>query len=68
MLAEKLNQQEVSLPYSSNTEELKENLFQLYPELRGYNFSLAVDKKIVNEAIHLNGSEEIALLPPFSGG
>ena len=68
MLAEKLNQQEVSLPYRSNTEELKESLFQLYPQLKEYNFSLAVDKKIVNEALQLNGREEIALLPPFSGG
>lgn len=68
MLAEKLDRKELELPYCSNTVELRENLFHKYPELKGYNFSLAVDRKLVQGTAPLNGSEEIALLPPFSGG
>lgn len=68
ILADKLEYQEVQLPLCDNTEELKENLFRLFPDLREYNFSLAVDKKLVHGITPLNGTEEIALLPPFSGG
>lgn len=68
MLAEKLDLLELELPFCSNTRELEDNLFDLYPELREYNFRMAVDKKLVNDNTPLNGSEEIALLPPFSGG
>lgn len=68
MLAEKLDSQEVELPFCNNTENLKEKLFDLYPDLRDYNFSLAVDKKLVNGITPLKGDEHIALLPPFSGG
>lgn len=68
ILAEKLARQEVELPFCDNTEELKENLFRFYPDLKEYNFSLAVDKKLVHGITPLKGDEQIALLPPFSGG
>ena len=68
ILAEKLDRQEVEHPFCDNTEELKQNLFNLYPQLRELNFSLAVDKELVHGNTPLKGNEEIALLPPFSGG
>ena len=68
ILAQKLNQQELELPFCRDTEELKEKIFQLYPNLEDFKFSLAVDKKLVQEPQPLTGNEEIALLPPFSGG
>lgn len=68
ILAQKLNQQELELPFCRDTEELKEKIFQLYPNLEDFNFSLAVDKKLVQKPQPLTGNEEIALLPPFSGG
>lgn len=68
ILAQKLNQQELVLPFCRDTDELKQKIFQLYPTLDNFNFSLAVDKKLVQECQPLTGNEEIALLPPFSGG
>lgn len=68
MLTEKLNHRQMELPFCADTEELREKIFQLYPELEGFNFSLAVDKKLVQERQSLTANEEIALLPPFSGG
>ena len=38
-----------------------------YPKLETTDFSVAQDKIIVDDTMKLNG-EEIALLPPFSGG
>lgn len=68
MLAEKLPASEFEFSYHENTEELLEGLKEEYPELQNLKFSLAVDKQLIQEKQHLNGNEEIALLPPFSGG
>lgn len=68
MLAEKLPQQEFEFPYQKNSQELLEALGKKFPVLKDMKFSLAVDKQLVQENIRLRGNEEIALLPPFSGG
>jgi sulfur-carrier protein len=68
MLAEKLPAQEFDFPVYSDTEELLKKLEQEYPQLQGMKYSLAIDKQVVHDKQALNGNEEIALLPPFSGG
>lgn len=68
MLAEKLPQPEFRFPYQKDSDELLKALNKEYPFLEDLKFSLAVDKKLVQERIPLKGNEEIALLPPFSGG
>ena len=44
----------------------KDIFIQLYPQLKGVSFQIAVDKALNNEVT--NESKEIALLPPFAGG
>ena len=44
----------------------KDILIQLYPQLKGISFQIAVDKALNKEVT--NESKEIALLPPFAGG
>ena len=68
MLAEKLPASEFDFSYYENTEELIKELKRKFPELQDLKFSVAVDKQLIHERHHLNGNEEIALLPPFSGG
>ena len=68
MLAEKLPQSEFEFPYQKNSDELLKALNKKYPFLKDLEFSLAVDKQLVQENTFLKGNEEIALLPPFSGG
>lgn len=68
MLAEKLPSPEFTFPAYDNTEELLAHLRKEYPVLESQNFSLAVNKQLVREKTGLKGDEEIALLPPFSGG
>lgn len=51
-----------------NTEELKAELFKLYPELVKVNYTLAVNKKTINQNTVLRENDIVALLPAFSGG
>ena len=56
-----------SLNEVTNIENLKEKLFETYPELANKVFLISVDKRIAtNETILANST--VALLPPFSGG
>jgi molybdopterin synthase sulfur carrier subunit len=68
MLVEKLPEPEFEFPFHENSEALLEALKTEYPQLKPLNFSLAVNRQLVQEKTSLNGKEEIALLPPFSGG
>lgn len=58
----------VDVPVTSDTDELQRWLLDHYPALQRTTYVLAVDRKIVRKNIPLYGHEEIALLPPFSGG
>lgn len=68
MLAEKLPQPEFRFPYQKDSDALLKALNKEYPVLGDLKFSLAVNKKLVQEKTTLTGNEEISLLPPFSGG
>lgn len=68
VLAEKFEGGEFPFPYQKDTEALLEQLKDQYPFLKTSSFSLSVDKTIVQGNTALNGNEELALLPPFSGG
>lgn len=68
VLAEKLPEAEFRFPYYKNTDELRAALYKSYPYLESLDFTLAVNKQIVQENTLLKDEEEIALLPPFSGG
>jgi molybdopterin synthase sulfur carrier subunit len=51
-----------------NTDELKGKIFEKHPELVSHTFLIAVNKKVQRENVLLNANDEVALLPPFSGG
>mgnify|MGYP003378460339 CR=1 FL=1 len=52
----------------SNANDLRNQFIELYPEAKTSKFLIAVNKKIVNENYSINESDEVALMPPFSGG
>lgn len=52
----------------NNTEQLTQKLIEQFPELVQFKFSLAVNKKIVQQNTILNNEDTVALLPAFSGG
>ena len=73
ILREKLKSNILSIPINNNSislEELEEYLKKLYPYLymNKINFVFAVNKAVCNENVYISSSDEIALLPPISGG
>ena len=51
-----------------DTNELMKNLATQFPALSTTSFSIAVNKKVIQENTTINDKDTIALLPPFSGG
>lgn len=47
---------------------LKKWLISEYPNMNDFQFSIAVNKEIVQKDVKLNDQDEVAILPPFSGG
>lgn len=52
----------------SDTESLKKYLTDKYPELKRFNYLLAVNQNVARGNEKIYDGDEIALLPPFSGG
>jgi sulfur-carrier protein len=59
---------EITVETVNDTEELLQLLFGKYVGLKEKKFKIAVNKKIIEEKTMLQPTDEIALLPPFSGG
>jgi molybdopterin converting factor small subunit len=57
---------EIEAPKDSDS--LKQILFDTYPFLQNYRFEIAINKEKAEGNIVLKMNDEIALLPPYSGG
>jgi len=68
MLAEITGSAALNYFEMNSIDELKSKLFSEFPALTEKKFSIAVNRKIVTGNPALNNSDDIALLPPFSGG
>jgi len=51
-----------------DTDSLRRQLEEKFPGLQDRKFVISVDNKVVRDNAPLQGSSEVALLPPFSGG
>jgi len=51
-----------------DTDTLIATMKSLYPALANTKFAIALNKKVIRENTVLEGDNNIALLPPFSGG
>jgi molybdopterin synthase sulfur carrier subunit len=65
-----LGRRETVIELPGNTvEELKKELYGKYPELLGLrSLYVAVNNDYADDAKQLNANDEIALIPPVSGG
>lgn len=52
----------------ANTNVATEKLFEQFPSFKNKKYALAVNKQLVKESHTLVDGDELALLPPFSGG
>ncbi len=51
-----------------DTNSLIKKLEEKFPSLVKMKYSIAVNKKVIQENTTINDKDTIALLPPFSGG
>ncbi|MBN8833031.1 MAG: molybdopterin synthase sulfur carrier subunit [Niastella sp. SCN 39-18] len=58
----------LKIPVVKNTNELNQLLEKTYPALKSIKYSIAVNKKVIQENTALHNEDTVAILPPFSGG
>ena len=68
MLAEKMGTDSLEVENPGSSEVLKQQLLIQFPELKGMTFRMALDRKLLQAETDISQGQEIALLPPFSGG
>lgn len=67
-LSELIAEQDLSSEQELDSESLKALLESRYPALQGKRYVMSVNKKIIHQTFSLQDGDEVALLPPFSGG
>ncbi|MFD2830296.1 molybdopterin converting factor subunit 1 [Corticicoccus populi] len=69
-LKEKVGSSRVSLDIDReiSVEMLKSYIYEEYPELDGEVFQVASNESFVRDDYQVSDSDEIALIPPVSGG
>ena len=68
VLSEIAGKSEENLDFSGQISELKNVLSEMYPEFAKQRFQVSLNQLIVEETQLVNPGDEIALLPPFTGG
>lgn len=68
LLAEQAGAEAIECACFSNRDALMENVFSRFPAWKNQRLLLAVNHVVVNHNISLHVHDEIALMPPFSGG
>ena len=67
-LADLCGTNKLELDPVETTFELKFQLEEKFPKLKGQKYILALDKKICNIDEKIFNDSEIVLMPPYSGG
>lgn len=68
-LSEVTGAEEIQLQGITTTGALREKMLALYPALSDFSFAVAVNHRVVHDdQFPLMDEDEVALLPPFSGG
>lgn len=68
VVAEKTGTGNLTISFVDQTDQLRALLLEKYHQLEGVGFVFAVNRQIVHQNTWLGQNDEIALLPPFSGG
>lgn len=63
-----IGESSLKIPDVKNTDELNQLLEKRYPGLKSIQYSIAVNKKMIQENTVLQNEDTVAILPPFSGG
>lgn len=67
-IAEFIGYRKLQLQDIRNTDELKDHLEEVFPELKGMKYRLALNHQILQSSTALADHDTVAVMPPFSGG
>ncbi|MCC6841185.1 MAG: MoaD/ThiS family protein [Flavobacteriales bacterium] len=67
MIAEKAGAETIAVA-AGTVRELRQAAEARIDGLAAMSYAIAVDRRIADDALKLDGNEEVALLPPFAGG
>lgn len=59
---------ELELDAAPDIESLRTEMCSRFPDLAEYQYSVAVNQRIVRDNAQLNDGDEVAFMPPYSGG
>jgi sulfur-carrier protein len=68
VLKDIIEDSEIAFSTESTIQDLKSTLESSYPDLRKYQYKIAVNQQLVSDTTPIKEGDEIALLPPFAGG
>ena len=68
MFAEALEVETVTVNSSGTVADLRKTLLDFHPVFHRVPFRIALDKRLASESVHISEGQEVAALPPFSGG
>ncbi|MFY3739695.1 MAG: molybdopterin converting factor subunit 1 [Candidatus Nitrosomirales archaeon] len=62
------NEVRISLADKTTVGNLRKKIVEMYPALSKITFVVAVNHKVSDDSAVINSSDEVAVLPPVSGG
>ncbi len=68
MFAEALEVETVTVNSSGTVADIRKALLDFHPVFRQVPFRIAVDRRLALESLQVSEDQEVAALPPFSGG
>jgi molybdopterin synthase sulfur carrier subunit len=68
MLADELQRQEVTMNDISDVRSLEKQLLDFHPVFNRVQCRISVNRKLITDNMILHTSDEVAVMPPFSGG
>lgn len=68
VLSELTDKKTEEVELSGTVEDLRMHLIEKYPQIAEKRFEIAVNQKVAGNNQILSENDEIALLPPFTGG
>ena len=68
VLADYAQSSEIEISDVSTTKELLQKVNNKYPSFKRVNYKISVNHSLVSGDLKISPGDDIALLPPFSGG
>ncbi|WP_316838478.1 MoaD/ThiS family protein [Pedobacter gandavensis] len=67
-ISEFIKNQKIEITGISNTDELKAYLEARFPALNNVKYKLSLNRNIIQKSTAITANDEVAIMPPFSGG